>query len=44
MLTPLSAGKYQRALIDFAKCEGYIGFHQDQALHVGLKAGYVFAL
>lgn len=30
--------------IDFAKCEGLIGFHQDQALHVGLKAGYALAL
>lgn len=30
--------------IDFAKCEGLIGFHQDQALHVGFKIGYVFAV
>jgi len=25
--------------IDFAKGEGLIGFHQDQALHIGLKIG-----
>lgn len=30
--------------IDFAKCEGLIGFNQDQALHIGFKIGYVFAV
>jgi len=29
-------------IIDFAKCEGWINFHQDQALHVGCKFGYCF--
>jgi hypothetical protein len=28
--------------IDYAKCERWIGFHQDQALHVLCKAGYCF--
>lgn len=30
--------------IDFAKCEDLLGFHQDQALHVGLKVGYALVL
>lgn len=29
-------------LIDFAKCEDWINFHQDQALHVVCKATYCF--
>lgn len=29
-------------LIDFSKCEGWLNFHQDQALHVGCKLGYCF--
>lgn len=28
------------ALIDFAKCEGYSGPHEDQAAHVICKIGY----
>ncbi len=28
--------------IDYAKCERWIGFHQDQALHVLCKVGYCF--
>jgi hypothetical protein len=28
--------------IDYAKCERWIGFHQDQALHVACKVGYCF--
>jgi len=28
--------------IDYAKCERWIGFHQDQALHVLCKIGYCF--
>lgn len=31
-------------LIDFSKCEGKIGLHTDQALHIGFKLAYVFAL
>lgn len=27
-------------LTDFAKCEGWIGLHQDQAIHIGCKVGY----
>lgn len=27
-------------VIDFAKCEGWLTFNQDQALHIGCKAGY----
>jgi Protein of unknown function (DUF3307) len=27
-------------VIDFAKCERWIGFHQDQALHIVCKVGY----
>jgi len=27
-------------LIDYSKCEGWINFHQDQALHIGCKIGY----
>lgn len=30
------------AAIDCAKCERWIGFHQDQALHVLCKVGYCF--
>lgn len=29
-------------IIDFSKCEGWINFHQDQALHMGCKLGYCF--
>jgi len=28
--------------IDYAKCERWINFHQDQALHMGCKVGYCF--
>jgi hypothetical protein len=31
-------------LIDFAKCEGWTGFHTDQLLHVLCKIGYVAAI
>ena len=31
-------------LIDFCKCEGWLNFHQDQALHIACKIGYCFAL
>lgn len=31
-------------VIDFCKCEGKIGMNTDQALHVGFKIGYVFAV
>lgn len=31
-------------LIDFSKCEGKIGLNTDQALHIGLKVAYVFAV
>lgn len=27
-------------LTDFAKCEGWIGMHQDQAIHISCKVGY----
>ena len=30
--------------IDFSKCEGWLNFHQDQALHVGCKVGYCFLI
>ena len=30
------------AVIDYAKCERWISFHQDQALHVLCKVGYCF--
>lgn len=29
---------------DFAKCEGWIGMHQDQAIHIGCKVAYAFVL
>lgn len=29
-------------IIDVAKCTGWIGFNQDQALHILCKAAYVF--
>jgi hypothetical protein len=31
-------------LIDFAKCEKWTNFHQDQALHLISKVGYVAAI
>lgn len=31
-------------IIDFAKCEGWIGMHQDQALHIGAKVAYAVAI
>ena len=31
-------------LIDFAKCEGWINLHVDQALHVACKVIWVFVL
>jgi hypothetical protein len=31
-------------LIDDAKCSGRIGFNTDQALHIGLKIGFVMCL
>jgi hypothetical protein len=31
-------------LIDFTKCEGKIGLHTDQTLHIGFKVGYVLAI
>lgn len=27
-------------ITDYAKCEGWIGMHQDQAVHLGCKVGY----
>jgi len=30
------------ATIDYAKCERWIGFHQDQAAHLVCKVGYCF--
>ena len=27
-------------MTDFAKCEGWIGMHQDQGIHIGCKVGY----
>ena len=30
------------ATIDCAKCERWIGFHQDQGLHIACKVGYCF--
>ncbi len=35
---------FTHSLIDFAKCEGKIGFHTDQMLHLLIKVGYVFIL
>lgn len=32
------------ALIDFAKCEGYLDVHQDQWLHIFCKIFYVFTI
>ena len=32
------------AAIDIAKCERWIGFHQDQALHVLCKVAYCLAI
>ncbi len=32
------------SIIDFAKCERWTNFHQDQALHVLCKIGYVVTL
>lgn len=31
-------------VIDLSKCNGKIGFHQDQGLHVAFKVGYLFAI
>jgi hypothetical protein len=31
-------------ITDFAKCEGWIGMHQDQAIHIGCKVGYALVL
>jgi len=31
-------------VIDFSKCEGWINVHQDQALHIVCKVGYVVVL
>ena len=31
-------------VIDYSKCEGWINFHQDQALHLTCKIGYLFLL
>ncbi|MDX1492292.1 MAG: DUF3307 domain-containing protein [Pseudohongiellaceae bacterium] len=28
--------------IDLSKCNGKIGFHQDQGLHIAFKIGYLF--
>jgi len=28
--------------IDYSKCEGWLNFHQDQALHIGCKIGYCY--
>ena len=35
---------FTHSLIDFAKCEGKIGFHTDQMLHLLIKVGYIFIL
>ena len=29
---------------DFAKCEGWIGMHLDQAIHIGCKVVYAFVM
>ena len=29
---------------DFAKCEGWIGRHQDQGIHISCKVGYAFLM
>ena len=31
-------------LTDFAKCEGWIGMHQDQGIHISDKVGYAFLM
>ncbi len=31
-------------ITDFAKCEGWIGMHQDQAIHIACKIGYCYFL
>lgn len=43
---PLLAGVelVGHALTDWAKCKGKIGFNVDQAVHVAMKAGYVWWL
>lgn len=30
--------------IDYAKCEGWIGMHQDQAMHLGCKVVYALLI
>lgn len=29
---------------DFSKCEGWIGIHSDQGIHIGCKVAYAFML
>ena len=31
-------------ITDFAKCENWISVHQDQGIHIGCKAGYLFLM
>jgi hypothetical protein len=31
-------------ITDYAKCEGWIGMHQDQGIHIGCKFGYAVFL
>jgi len=31
-------------IIDYSKCEGWVNFHQDQALHFGCKAAYAYLM
>ena len=31
-------------ITDYAKCEGWIGMHQDQGIHIGCKLGYAIIL
>lgn len=31
-------------IIDYSKCEGWVDFHQDQALHIGCKIAYCFLI
>lgn len=31
-------------ITDYAKCEGWIGMHQDQGIHIGCKFGYAIIL
>ena len=31
-------------ITDFAKCEGWIGMHQDQTVHIGCKVGYALVI